>query len=164
MSDIHPHWHYNRPESDVPLQLGTIPRPFLLLNPLKVKGKGRPKGALGGGSRVALSSTRRDPSFFELPSSSAPASLGQAVTVETSLSSTAIAMRRIEHGHRDLYEPGTRRERAYMQGISSIYQSDSTADATEIAVSAMQRDVISGVEVHTQDAEFDLDDDFDELA
>ena len=120
MSDIHPHWHYNRPESDVPLQLGTIPRPFLLLNPLKVKGKGRPKGALGGGSRVALSSTRRDPSFFELPSSSAPASLGQAVTVETSLSSTAIAMRRIEHGHRDLYEPGTRRERAYMQGISSI--------------------------------------------
>ena len=120
LSDIHPHWHYNRPESDVPLQLGTIPRPFLLLNPLKVKGKGRPKGALGGGSRVALSSTRRDPSFFELPSSSAPASLGQAVTVETSLSSTAIAMRRIEHGHRDLYEPGTRRERAYMQGISSI--------------------------------------------
>ncbi|CZT46786.1 uncharacterized protein RSE6_07274 [Rhynchosporium secalis] len=48
--------------------------PLYLLNLLKVKGKGRPKGALGG--RVAPLNTRREPSEFELPSSSAPVSLG----------------------------------------------------------------------------------------
>ena len=125
---------------------------------MKVKGKGRPKGALGGGgSRVAPSSTRRDPSFFELPSSSAPASLGQSSTTQNSLSTTGLAMQRLELGHRDLYEPGTRRERAYMQGIASVYQTDSTEDATIIAAATMQREVIGGVEVYTQDADFELD-------
>ncbi|CZS97223.1 uncharacterized protein RAG0_06387 [Rhynchosporium agropyri] len=51
----------------------TPPVPLSLLNLLKVKGKGRLKGALRG--RVAPSNTRRDPSFFELPLSSAPVSL-----------------------------------------------------------------------------------------
>ena len=72
-------------------------------------------------------------------------------------------MRRIELGHQDLYEPGTRRERAYLQGISLVYQSDSIEDATTIAATLMQREVIGGVEVYTQDADFELDD-LDELA
>jgi len=93
----------------------------LLLNPLKVKGKSKPKKALGGGSRVALSNICRDPSFFELPSSSALTSLGQAITIKTSLSSTAIAMRRIKHRHWDLYKSNTCQEKAYMQGILLIY-------------------------------------------
>ena len=48
-------------------------------------------------------------------------------------------MQRLELGHRDLYEPGTRRERAYMQGISSVYQTDSTEDATTITAATMQK-------------------------
>jgi len=79
----------------------------LLLNPLKVKGKGKSKEALSEGLKVALSSTRQDPSFFKLPFSFAPASLGQAVTIKTSLSSIAIAMRRIKHRYRDLYKFNT---------------------------------------------------------
>ena len=58
LNNIYSYWHYSKSKSNVLLQLGTIPRPILLLNPLKVKGKGRPKGALSGGSRVALSNTR----------------------------------------------------------------------------------------------------------
>ena len=67
-------------------------------------------------------------------------------------------MQRLELGHRDLYEPGTRRERAYMQGISSVYQTDSTEDATTITAATMQKEVIGGIEVYTQDADFELDD------
>ena len=131
---------------------------------MKVKGKGRPKGTLGSSSRVAPSSTWREPSFWELPSSSAPASLGQTPIVQTTLSTTALAMQRLELGHHDLYEPGTRRERAYMQGISSVYQTDSIKDATVIAAATMQRQVIGGIEVYTQDADFEADDDFNGLA
>jgi hypothetical protein len=49
-----------------------------------------------------------------------------------------------------------------MQGISSVYQTDSTEDATTIAVITMQREVIGGVEVYTQDAEFEVEN-LDEL-
>ena len=157
LTDIHHHWYYNRPQLDAP------PRPLFsvpslpLLNPIKVRGKRRPKSALGR-SRVAPSSTRRNASFFELPSSSAPASLGQSSATQNSLSTTGLAMQRLELGHRDLYEPGTRRERAYMQGISSVYQTDSTEDATTITAATMQKEVIGGIEVYTQDADFELDD------
>jgi hypothetical protein len=40
-------------------------------------------------------------------------------------------------GHVDTYEPGTERERAYMRGISSIYQTDSIEDAAYRADIAM---------------------------
>jgi hypothetical protein len=76
---------------------------------------------------------------------------------------------RLANRHRDLYKPGTRHERMYMQGISSIYQSDSIVDSTIAAAAAIEesvtavevetpREVISGVKVYTQDAEFELDD------
>ena len=86
-----------------------------------MKEKERPKDALGDSSRVAPSNTRREPLFWELPSSSAPTFIRQTPTVQNTLSTTALAMQRLKLGHRDLYEPSTRRERAYMQGISSVY-------------------------------------------
>ncbi len=107
-----------------------IPLPLAILNPMPVKGKGRPKGALGNITSIASSrptNTRQDPSAWELPSSSAPAILQgprasafQPFVVPSGLSSTAIAIARLASGHQDLYEPGTRRERAYMQGKESV--------------------------------------------
>jgi hypothetical protein len=45
LSDIHPHWFYDRGDGvELPIGRQVIP----LLNPDVVKGKGRPKGALGG--------------------------------------------------------------------------------------------------------------------
>jgi len=123
--------------------LATLP----LLDLLKVKGKGRPKGALRG--RVAPLNTRRDPLFFELPSSSAPISLGQLSIVQIRLLLTAIAIQRLEGGHQDSYKPGTRRERGYMHGILSIYHLDSIVGATTASETLIQRDVIGGVEVYT---------------
>ena len=84
------------------------------------------------------------------------------------MSSTAIAMARLEAGHVDQYEPGTRRERAYMCGISSIYKDDCIEDAAMVSARAMNGnttgdgriDSINGIEVFTQDAEFEVDNDF----
>jgi len=44
-----------------------------------------------------------------------------------------------------------------MQGISSVYKDDSL-DASTIAGNILQREIIGGVEVWSQDADFDLDD------
>jgi hypothetical protein len=66
LEDMHLHWYFNRPAS---VQSTTIPLP--VLNPLAIRGRGRPRGALGG--VVRATNTRRNPSAFELPSSSAPA-------------------------------------------------------------------------------------------
>jgi hypothetical protein len=113
LEDIHAHWHFSRPEPG-PLSMPALP----VLNPLVVKGKGRPHGALGTRSRVAPISTRRDPSSFELPSSSAPPALNrpteQLYVVNSGLS-------RLQNGHQDLYEAGTQGGRAYMRGLSSIW-------------------------------------------
>ena len=48
--------------------------------------------------------------------------------------------------------------------MTSIYKDDSIEDAATIAAKAIQEEkicMIDGVEVFTQDAEFDLDDDFE---
>ena len=71
-------------------------------------------------------------------------------------SSTACAMALIHNGYSDPYEPGTKRERAYMAGISSIYQDDCIEDAAIVASNTM-KELISEIEVYTQDAEFELD-------
>ena len=70
-------------------------------------------------------------------------------------------MARLGAGHIDQYEPGTQRERAYICGISSIYEEDSIEDAATISAKAMNSriDQVGGVEVFTQDAEFDPSDD-----
>ena len=66
-------------------------------------------------------------------------------------------MTRLENEHIDLYEPRTQKERSYMQGIASAYQNDCIDDAATIAANAMKRSVIGSIEVHTQDAELELD-------
>ena len=63
-------------------------------------------------------------------------------------------MSRINARHIDLYEPGTRRERGYMCGISSVYKEDSMDDAATIATATIQKDI----EGYTQDVEWDLED------
>ena len=45
-----------------------------------------------------------------------------------------------------------------MCGISSAYKDNCMEDAATIAANAMKRNIIDGIEVHTQDTEFDLDD------
>ena len=144
LGDIHCHWYYNRPIVDATL---VTSRP--VLNPVRVRGKGRPRGALGEVSRIAESSTRRYPSSWELPSSSAPpaldcprSSLGQLFIVNSGLkrlSSTALAMARFKEGHVDQYKAGTRQERGYMCGMSSICRDDCMTDAAILATNAMIR-------------------------
>ena len=104
LEDIHRHWYYHRPEPDVPHPASVLAlRP--VLQPAVIRGKGRPRGALGGVSRITASSTTRHPSAFELPSSSAPAILERQepstrpiFIVNSGLqqpSSTALAMARL---------------------------------------------------------------------
>jgi hypothetical protein len=114
-----------------------------VLNPLKVKGKGRPRGALGTGGRVTLTSTRRDPSSFELPSSSAPSALASTPTEQLYIVNSGLS--RLQNGHQDLYEPGTQGGRAYMRGLSSIWQTDSIIDIATAAVELIEREVITDI-------------------
>jgi hypothetical protein len=167
LSDIHPHWHYDQPSSSFNSNNTPESLPLPVLNPVRIKGKGRPKGALGGVIRVAESSTRRHPSAFELPSSSAPVALsfsytfnqseapiGQIYVVNSGLkqpTSTALAIARLADGHIDQYEAGTCRERSYMGGISSVYKDD------YISGIEVENNGIKG-EGYTQDGEWDLED------
>jgi hypothetical protein len=135
LEDIHAHWHYSRPEP------GTLSTPALpVLNPLVVKGKGRPRGALG--TRVAPTSTRREPSAFELPSSSTP----PALALQERLYIVNSGLSRLQNGHQDPYEPGTQAPRAYMRGLLSIWHTD-LFDVATAAVELMEREVVSGIEV-----------------
>jgi MULE transposase domain len=59
LADIHPHWQFIRPIRQVTMEP-------LVLNPAVVRPKGRPAGSTNR-PREAKSSTRRDPSQFELP-------------------------------------------------------------------------------------------------
>jgi hypothetical protein len=51
-------------------------------------------------------------------------------------------MATIKGGYTDPYEPGTRRERAYMCGISSVYQDDNIDDAATVAATAIEDSII----------------------
>jgi hypothetical protein len=144
LEDIHPHWYITRPEPGPDSRL-PISHPLPVLNPLPVQGRGRPRGALGG--VVRPTSTRREPALFEYetPSSSAPPTVNRAPQERLYVVNSGLA--RLENGHHDLYEPGTQRERAYMRGISSIYQTDSIVDASTAAATAVESDIIDVIEV-----------------
>jgi hypothetical protein len=149
LEDIHPHWYITRPEPG-PDSRGldsrlSVSHPLPVLNPLPVQGRGRPRGALGG--VVRPTSTRREPSLFEIPSSSAPPAFNQPHQPQERLYIVNSGLVRLENGHHDLYEPGTQRERAYMRGISSIYQTDSIVDASTAAATAVEEDIIDVIEV-----------------
>ena len=146
LEDIHPHWYVIRPESGT-YSGPTISHPLPVLNPIPVQGRGRPRGALG--RVVRPTNTRRDPSSFEIPSSSAPPAVNRPsqehfYIVNSGLNS---GLARLENGHQDLYEPGTIMERAYMRCISSIYQTDSMVDASTAAARAVEEDVLDVIEV-----------------
>jgi hypothetical protein len=64
LEDIHPHWYFSRPERGTSPDVVTL-CPLPILNPLPIQGRGRPRGALGGVSRVAPTNTRRLPCAFE---------------------------------------------------------------------------------------------------
>ena len=143
-----------------------------VLEPLVICGKGRPKGALGGVSHKSkgVHDTRRLPSAFELPSSSAPAAIEtqparreQLYIVQSGQSSTSLAMSRLQEGQVDLYEPGTVRERAYMRGISSIYHTDSMVDLdpATIADNLIQNETQDCIEVDIGGGDSDGDGDSD---
>ena len=164
LEDIHPHWYFDH----------TIRRQDLdqnqVLQPLVIRGKGRPKGALGGVSHKSkgVHDTRRLPSAFELPSSSAPAVIEtqpacqeQLYIVQSGLSSTSLAMSRLQDGQVDMYEPGTVRERAYMRGISSIYHTDSMVDLdpATIADNLIQNETQDCIEVDIGGGDSDVSDD-----
>jgi hypothetical protein len=70
---------------------------FAVLDPLAVKDKGRPRGAPGTGGRVAPTSTRRDPSSSQLPSSSAPPALASTPTEQLYIVNSGLS--RLQNGH-----------------------------------------------------------------
>jgi MULE transposase domain len=141
VEDIHPHWFFQRPEPGISLQLS---HPLPVLNPVTIQGRGRPRGALG--SSIRPTTTRRDPSAFEIPSSSAPPILNRP---SERLYIVNPGLTRLDNGHQDLYEPGTERERAYMRGLSSIYQVDTIADSATSAAELIEGEVIDCIEVDT---------------
>jgi hypothetical protein len=135
LEDIHPHWYFSRPEPG----LAAISHPLPVLNPQVIQGRGRPRGALGIGGRVAPTSTRREPSAFELPSSSAP----PALAPQERLHIVNPGLSRLQNGHQDLYEPGTVGPRAYMRGLSSIWQTE--VDTARATAELIEREVIEEV-------------------
>ena len=66
-------------------------------------------------------------------------------------------MSRIKRGQIDMYEPGTVRERAYMRGISSIYETDSIVDSAIIADDLMQNETQDCIEVDMGAMELDIE-------
>lgn len=169
--DIHEHWYHDRPDrSTMPIQ--NIQG--LMLHPEVVRGKGRPKGALGE-SRTSnsstISSTKRLPSAFELPSSSAPPASAAPMlcpaTAEGVVSkvspqielyvtrfgrtATRIGMQRIQDIGEDIYEPRTAWERVYQLGMSSNYHTDSKEETAKLADKALQAVEVLEEPQETQD-------------
>ncbi|RFU28605.1 hypothetical protein B7463_g7739, partial [Scytalidium lignicola] len=150
-----------------------------VLNPQVIQGKGRPRGAFGGSktSKSVMSSTKRLPSAFELPTSSAPSIMEtsalrthpailetvieipveqrsalnhQQYTTRYGRVVTRVGLQRI-NDIGDTYEPGTARERGYHVGISSIYHTDSIEETATLVNLAIQ----SGRSVEVVDVEGD---------
>ena len=90
------------------------------MNPLVIQGRGRPRGALGG--VVRPTNTRREPSSFEIPPSSAPPAFNQPQERVYVVNS---GLTRLDDGYQDTYESGTLAERAYIRPMASIYQPNS---------------------------------------
>lgn len=113
LEDIHSHWHITRPEPGI-LSRKTSPLP--VLNPLPVQGRGRPHGALGG--VVRPTNTHREPSAFEIPSSSAPLpTFNRAQELLYIINSGLV---RLQNDHQDMHIAETERERSYMLTLDSI--------------------------------------------
>jgi hypothetical protein len=139
LEDIHPHWYFTREDEATSLELS---RPLPVLNPLVIQGRGRPRGALGG--VVRPTNTRREPSSFENPPSSAPPAFNHP---QERLYIVNSGLTRLDNGYQDTYEPGTLAERAYMRPMASIYQPNSMEDAATVAGRLMEEEVLECIEV-----------------
>jgi len=115
-----------------------------VFNPLVIQGRGRPRGALGLGGVVRPTNTRREPSSFEIPPSSAPPAFNQTQERFYVVNS---GLTRLDNGHQGTYEPGTLAERAYMRPMASIYQPNSMEDAATAAGRLMEEEVLECIEV-----------------
>jgi MULE transposase domain len=131
LEEIHPYWYVQGLDLSTQSAL-SITRTLPVLDPIPIQGRGRPRGALGG---VRPSNTCREPSVFEIPSSSAPPIMNQPsserlyivdsrlnLVADSGLNSVADSgldsgLARLEGGHVDLYQPGTQMERAYMRTL-----------------------------------------------
>ena len=135
--------HVTRPEPGTHYG-GSITYPLPVLNPLPVQGRGRLRGALG--CVVRPTSTRREPSALEIPSSSAPPALS---TPHEPVYIVNSGLGRLQNGHQDMYIARNERERAYLRGLASIYQPDTLVDAATAGISLIESDVIDCIEVDT---------------
>lgn len=59
----------------------------------------------------------------------------------------------IKEGYNDPYEPGTRKERAYICDISSVYQEDNIKDVATITAITIKDTIV----VQVPDTKWDLD-------
>jgi hypothetical protein len=138
---------------------------------VRIRGKGRPKGTLRDISRITESSTRRNPSSWELPNSSVPPVLNRPKSLteqlfvinskRNRLISIVFILFRLDNKYIDTYKPGTLRERGYISSILSIYKNDYIEDSVTVITTAIKRDIIRSIKVFSQDAELELDDDFE---
>ena len=127
VADIHAYWYWdrfrllrddNRRRSQSPVR-----------DPAKIHGKGRPIGAENYRRRYGPTSTRRDPSAFEIaePPSTAPVLLPSRSRVlvpspspiRQPLGSMSTGLRRIEEIG-DTYEPGTEMWRGYQRSVARL--------------------------------------------
>jgi hypothetical protein len=149
--DFDPHWWYKRstPCIDEEEEINNV---LLMQNPLPVKGKGHPKGALGcaktkskPGEKSGSSSTRRAPSLHEYdnvsPPSTAPAALGVVVAPGATSTYVMNPLQR-KRGHEDSMT--TTRDIASLEGIRVSKRStkgcqQNTRFADEQGVTATQR-------------------------
>jgi hypothetical protein len=118
------------------------------LDPLPVQGRGRPRGALGGAAG-ATRGTRREPSAFEIPSSSAPPAVNRPQEPpQGPIFIVNSGLRRLDQGHQDLYDPGTQHQRAYMRRIGVVYQAnDAGTDTSTVAEMAIEGGIIQEIEM-----------------
>jgi hypothetical protein len=97
----------------------SISHPLLVLNPLVIRGRGRPREALGG--VVRLTTTCQEPSAFKILSSLAPPTTTVNRPIAERLFIVNSGLTRLDLSYQDLYKPGTQIERGYIRGLSLIY-------------------------------------------
>ena len=132
LDDFDHFWHIQAPQSQA-ISTG-LTAPY---EPLVVRGKGRPKGALNLEKR----GTRRDPSAHEIVESfeCAEATRAGVLTTTKNLAATVTSqgLRYLQH-HGDTYEPGTHMQRAYQRAACRTPVSDDEEPAGDSQAGSSQ--------------------------
>ena len=87
--------------------------------------------------------TRRGPSAFEIHFSSAHPAISRPQEPLYIVNSGLV---RLQNCRQDMYIARTERERSYMRGLASVYQSYSLVDAATAAISLIESDTCDRVE------------------